>query len=173
MSKDKKAEMAKVAQEAKAAAEVAVLETREEAAKAADAVKTAEAEVRADVKKDVKAVGEKVKKEAKAAEAKARKAVKAAGDKVKKDAKAVETKAKKAVKAAEDKAAEDKAAKVTTFVQFAGLECSVADVEARALEAFKAEHKRTAVKSMTVYVKPEDRAAYYVVNDEFTGKVEL
>lgn len=168
MSKDKKAEAVKVAQEAKAAAQVAVLETKEEVAKAADAVKTAGAEVKADVEKNVKAAGEKAKKEAKAAETKAKKAVKDAETKVKKDAKAVETKAKKAVKAAEAKVA-----KVNTLVQFAGMEYSVADVEAKALDAFKAEHKRTAVKSMTVYVKPEDHAAYYVVNDEFTGKVEL
>ena len=168
MSKDKKAEAVKVAQEAKVAAQVAVLETKEEVAKAADAVKTAEATVKADVKKDVKAAGEKVKKEAKAAETKAKKAVKAAETKVKKDVKAVETKAKKAAKAAEAKVA-----KVNTFVQFAGMECSVADVEAKALEAFKAQHNGAAVKSMTVYVKPEDHAAYYVVNDEFTGKVEL
>ena len=150
MSKDKKAEAVKVAEEAKVAAQVAVLETKEEVAKAADAVKTAGAEVKADVKKNVKAAGEKVKKETKAAETKAKKAVKDAETKVKKDAKAVET-----------------------LVQFAGMEYSVADVEAKALDAFKAEHKRTAVKAMTVYVKPEDHAAYYVVNDEFTGKVEL
>lgn len=164
MSKDKKAEAAQVAKEAKVAAEVAVLETKAEAAKVADAVKTAEAKAKA----GAKAAGEKVKKEAKAAETKAKKAVKAAGEKVKKEAKAAEAKARKAVKAAEAKVA-----KVNTFVQFAGMECSVSDVEAKAMDAFKAQHNGAAVKSMTVYVKPEDHAAYYVVNDEFTGKVEL
>ena len=112
---------------------------------------------------ETKSAEDKAKKAVKTAEAKAKKAVKAAETKVKKDVKAVETKAKKAAKAV----------KVTTFVQFAGMECSVADVEDKAKAAFKAQHKRTAVKSMTVYVKPEDHAAYYVVNDEFTGKVEL
>lgn len=82
-------------------------------------------------------------------------------------AKAVET-----VEAAPKKAA----AKKTTeevFVQFAGREFNVAAIVADAKAAFKAAEGRKAVKTCQVYVKPEESAAYYVINGDFTGKVEL
>lgn len=59
------------------------------------------------------------------------------------------------------------------FVQFAGNEINVADVVAAAKAAFKEQAGRKAVKSCQVYVKPEENAAYYVINDDFTGKIEL
>ena len=34
-------------------------------------------------------------------------------------------------------------------------------------------HKATEVKAVKLYIKPEDRAAYYVINDEYAGKVDL
>jgi hypothetical protein len=39
--------------------------------------------------------------------------------------------------------------------------------------AYKAAGNRAAVRSLRVYIKPEDSAAYFVINDEFTGKIEL
>ena len=33
--------------------------------------------------------------------------------------------------------------------------------------------KESELKSLTLYVKPEESAAYYVINDDVTGKVEL
>lgn len=43
----------------------------------------------------------------------------------------------------------------------------------RAKAAFKSEHKRTAIEQIKVYVKPEDYAAYYVVNEKYAGKVDF
>ena len=34
-------------------------------------------------------------------------------------------------------------------------------------------HRASSVKKLTLYVKPEDRKAYYVINDKTTGSVEL
>lgn len=155
VNKNVAAEVEKAAQEAKAVAEVAVLEAKEETQKLAQDVK----EVKAAAKTDVKE-----------AEAKARKAE----AKVKKDVKDAEDKAKKAVKKTARKVAKKaEAVKISSFVQFAGLEVSVEELQEKARAAFRAEHKRMPIKSISLYVKPEDHAAYYVVNEEHTGKVEL
>lgn len=61
----------------------------------------------------------------------------------------------------------------TVFVQYAGLESEVASLTKAALADFKASHKNADVTSLNLYIKPEDHAAYYVINGEFTGKVEL
>ena len=37
----------------------------------------------------------------------------------------------------------------------------------------KAKHKISDIKSMELYVKPEDYAVYYVINGDTTGKVWL
>lgn len=59
------------------------------------------------------------------------------------------------------------------FVQFAGREFDVVAAVAAAKAAFKASEGRKAIKTCQVYVKPEENAAYYVINGDFTGKVEL
>ena len=61
----------------------------------------------------------------------------------------------------------------TVFVQYAGLESEVGSLTKAALADFKASHKNADVTSLNLYIKPEDHAAYYVINGEFTGKVEL
>lgn len=83
------------------------------------------------------------------------------------------------------KAATDAAATVTTavkkatakkeevYVQFAGREFDAMKIVADAKAAFKAAQGRKAVKSCQVYIKPEENAADYVINGDFTGKVEL
>lgn len=64
---------------------------------------------------------------------------------------------------------------VTAVVQVGGREFDVADIAAKAYAAYKAEHKRKAVKELKVYVKPEENVAYYTVNGEGSDdyKVEL
>ncbi|HCJ76267.1 MAG TPA: hypothetical protein DHV88_07730, partial [Roseburia sp.] len=60
------------------------------------------------------------------------------------------------------------------FVQFNGNEDVVANVIERAKEAFAADgHRASSIKSLKVYLKPEEYAAYYVVNDTYAGKVNL
>lgn len=44
----------------------------------------------------------------------------------------------------------------------------------RAKEAFTADgHRASSIKSLKVYLKPEEYAAYYVINDTYAGKVNL
>ena len=58
------------------------------------------------------------------------------------------------------------------YVQFQEAEANISDLVERAKSAFKQEHKRTRILSMKLYVKPEERAAYYVINEGTSGKVE-
>ena len=82
-------------------------------------------------------------------------------------AKKTETAAKKTTTAA--KAAE---IKVVTKIQFGGCEFDASEIAEKAQAAFKEESK-DAIKSVNVYIKPEDNAAYFVVNDTFEGKIDL
>jgi hypothetical protein len=96
----------------------------------------------------------------------ARKAtVKKAAEAVDTTVKAAETTVKKA--AAAVKKVED------VFVQYGEKEVKVAEVVEAAKAAFKEANGRKAIKTVQVYVKPEESAAYYVINSEFTGKVDL
>ena len=88
--------------------------------------------------------------------------------------KAVKTveKAKTGVKRAADKAVRGETAPVV-YVQYQGAEEKVEDLVAAAKAAFAAEHPRTKVSDLKLYVKPEERAAYYVVNEKFAGRVDF
>lgn len=90
--------------------------------------------------------------------------------------KAAEKTAEKAVKAKET--VEKAAKKVVTgetapvvYVQYMGEEEKVEDLVAAAKAAFAVEHPATKVEDLKLYIKPEERAAYYVVNEKFAGKV--
>ncbi len=117
-------------------------------------------------------------KEVKPAEVKA--AVKA---EVEKAAEVKET-VKATVKTAEKKTAQKKTTRKTAtkkeasstevFVEFYGQQSSVESVEERVKAAFVAEgHKAGTIKSLKIYLKPEEQAAYYVINDKFAGRVDL
>ena len=75
-------------------------------------------------------------------------------------------------KSAEKKPAAKKGDEV--YVQFGGEEWSVSDLTARAKAAYLAEgHTAASVKKLAVYVKPEERKAYYVVNDKAAGSIDI
>lgn len=62
--------------------------------------------------------------------------------------------------------------KVVTKIQFGGNEFDTDAI----IEACKADYKAKTnghVRSLSVYIKPEESAAYYVVNDKFSDKVDL
>ena len=59
------------------------------------------------------------------------------------------------------------------FVQYQGGEVGVDALVDAVKESFRAEKKRTPITSLKMYVKPEDRAVYYVVNEKFEGKLPL
>ena len=61
-----------------------------------------------------------------------------------------------------------------TFIQFAGREIRESEIMEKVEEAYKAEgHRLSSVRSLELYIKPEENAAYYVINGKTTGKVEL
>ncbi len=62
-----------------------------------------------------------------------------------------------------------KAPAVKAVVEYQGVQVSLDDIVA----AIKADWKGEAIKTLEVYVKPEDAAAYYVVNGAESGKVSL
>lgn len=60
------------------------------------------------------------------------------------------------------------------FVQFAGEEYAVEEVMEKAKAAYIAEgHRASAIKSVRLYIKPEERKAYYVINDKAAGCIDL
>lgn len=60
------------------------------------------------------------------------------------------------------------------FVQFAGEEFGVEEVMEKAKAAYIAEgHRASAIKSVRLYIKPEERKAYYVINDKAAGSIDL
>ena len=72
------------------------------------------------------------------------------------------------------KAAKKEEAAVEIYVQYGPGESSVQTV----VEKIKAEyveqgHRASSIKSLKVYLKPEDSAAYYVINDKVAGRVNL
>lgn len=89
----------------------------------------------------------------------------------------VEKKAVKAEKKVEKKAAAKPAAaqKVEEVViQFGGAEWTEAQLKQAAQDAYVAEgHRASTIKKLTVYVKPEERMAYYVVNEKVTGSFAI
>lgn len=95
--------------------------------------------------------------------------------------KTVENAVKKAAPAAKKAAAATKnaatAAKKTiakpteeVYLEFGGKSVSVSEIVENVKKAFKADNKRTSVKKVQVYIKPETNEAYYVVNDIAEGK---
>lgn len=60
------------------------------------------------------------------------------------------------------------------FVQFAGEEFVVEEVMEKAKAAYVAEgHRAAGIKTLRLYIKPEERKAYYVVNDKAAGSIDL
>lgn len=172
--------------------------TAKTAAKKTAAKKTAEVKA-----EPVKAAEKAVKAEPAKAEAKAEKAEPAKAIETKKDTtKKLETKAAVLVdtpeetKAAETKTAEKKApakkaavkkpaakkapakkaeVKTEIFLQFAGKEYTEKEIFQKVKEIWTKvlKNKVGDMKDVKIYLKPEESAAYYVVNGDTTGKVDL
>lgn len=83
---------------------------------------------------------------------------------------------KKAVKKAAPKKTTKKAAtKVEYFLQFGGKEFTDKDIYQEVKNVWTKELKNKVgdMKSVQIYLKPEEDAAYYVINGETTGKIDL
>ena len=114
------------------------------------------------------------------------KAVKAASVKVeapaaaKTDSPKAESKKPAARKAAEKKPAEKKPAakkaaapKANIVVEYQGRQVMQADILAGAERVWAQAGRTEAIKTMELYVKPEDGAVYCVINGESVGKFSL
>ncbi len=136
----------------------------------AETVKTEAAKTEA-VKKEVVPVkkGEVVKKET--APVKAETVKTEAAPAAKKEAAKKETVKKAPAKKAPAKKAET-VQKV--YVQYGGKEILTSDLAEKATQIWvEMGHRASSIKSLELYVKPEDMAAYYVINGKDTGKIEL
>ena len=87
---------------------------------------------------------------------------------------ATETKAV-AEKVAKKATTRKTAPKATVTVEAAGKQFDITAIADKAVAAYKAMNEKAAVKTVDVYVKPEEGVAYYVINGEGSAdfKVEL
>ncbi len=95
---------------------------------------------------------------------------------VEKEVEKVAAETKAAVEKVTKKTAARKTApKATVTVEAAGRQFDITTIADKAVAAYKAMNENAAVKTIDVYVKPEEGVAYYVVNGEGSAdfKVEL
>lgn len=129
-----------------------------------------------------KTIAAKKVEETKTAVKTAAKAVEAKAEEVKTEVKAEAAKVEKkkpgrkpgTTKSKPAKAAKKEEAAVEIYVQYGPGESSVqAVVEKIKAEYVEQGHRASSIKSLKVYLKPEDSAAYYVINDKVAGRVNL
>lgn len=58
-------------------------------------------------------------------------------------------------------------------LQFGEHEVSMAAISEKVKQSYKNSGNEAEIKDIKIYVKPEDQKAYYVINGEFEGNVEL
>ena len=84
--------------------------------------------------------------------------------------------AKKAATTEKKAPAKKAAAKAETVItlEFGDYTAIMATVEEKVKAQYVAEgHKASSIKTLNIYVKPFENAAYYVINDDVTGRVDL
>lgn len=130
-----------------------------------EGVKAAVKEAVAETKEQAKEAREVVKEQAKEAKEVVKEQAKEAKESVK---------TKKATRAVKKAKAAREELKPEVYIQFQGHEAMVADAIEKAKAQFVAEgHRVSSIKSLQVYLKPEEYAAYYVINQKVAGKVDL
>lgn len=131
----------------------------------------AKADVKAEVEKAVEKTTEKVEK---AVEKTTEKVAEKAAD-VKETVKKTTAKAAKTAKTVKEaKPAKKEPVKPEIIVQYQNSEVDTAAVEERVKAQFVAEgHKAGFIRKLNIYIKPEEYSAYYVINDKFSGRVDL
>jgi hypothetical protein len=96
-----------------------------------------------------------------------------AAEKVKESPKiAAEKTAEKKKPAAKPAVAKETAPKVTVKIQFGEDEYDVAEIQ----KAVRADHEsksKVKIGSVSVYIKPEEKTAYYVVNSDIADKIGI
>ena len=106
------------------------------------------------------------------AEAPAEKPMKKPAAKKTAAAKKPATKAKENAKPAAKTAKAATAPKETVKIQFGADEYDFAEIK-KAVEADYKSKVKGRIKTVEIYIKPEDKAVYYVVNGDFSDKIDL
>lgn len=173
-----KIEAAKAAEVKEAVKETA--EKVEEAAKETVEKATEKAtETVAEVKETAKETAEKATEATKETAETAKATVKKTAAKAKTATTRKTAAAKKTVKEKADAVKTETKRKVTRkptkkiVLQYLGKEFDEAELTERAIAQFNSVEGGVAVKTITMYLKPEDDAAYYVINDQYTGRVDF
>ena len=148
-----------------------------------EAVKETAAKAEEAAKETVEKVAEKAVEKAAETVEKTAEAAKTTAKKTATKAKAATTKkaaaAKKTVKAKADAVKTETKKRVTRkptkkiVLQYLGKEFDEAELTERAIAQFNSVEGGVAVKTITMYLKPEEDAAYYVINDQYTGRVDF
>ena len=63
--------------------------------------------------------------------------------------------------------------KPEVYIQYQGREGVVEDAIKKVTEQFVEGHRASTIKSLQLYLKPEENAAYYVINQKIAGRVDL
>ena len=66
-----------------------------------------------------------------------------------------------------------KAVKYTVLIEYQGRQISAEDAMQAAVKAYEAEHKDVELKTVELYIKPEENAAYYVVNGDASPEYRI
>ena len=79
---------------------------------------------------------------------------------------------KAAEKPAAKKETKETAPKVTLKIQFGECEYDVAEIQ-KAVRAGHESKSKVKISSVSVYIKPEEKTAYYVVNSDIADKIGI
>ena len=154
----------------KAVSDVKLMKTPEGKTEVKNAVKDATKKVESKVGD----VAEAAAKKAEVVEEKAKEVAKATTKAVVEKAEPVVKKAATRAKAATKAKKEKQPAKTEIIVQYQQNAANLGELEDKVKKQFVAEgHRAGCIKTLNIYVKPEEYKAYYVINDKFFGSVDL
>ena len=154
----------------KAVSDVKLMKTPEGKTEVKNAVKDATKKVESKVGD----VAEAAAKKAEVVEEKAKEVAKATTKAVVEKAEPVVKKAATKAKAGTKAKKEKQPAKTEIIVQYQQNAANLGELEDKVKKQFVAEgHRAGCIKTLNIYVKPEEYKAYYVINDKFFGSVDL
>jgi hypothetical protein len=65
-------------------------------------------------------------------------------------------------------------AEESIVLQYDGLELNIAELKERVISAYvEAGHRRGRISKLNLYIKPEDRKVYYVINDKVSDSIDF
>mgnify|MGYP007025035370 CR=1 FL=1 len=153
----------------KAVSDVKLMKTPEVKTEVKNAVKDATKKVESKVGVVAEAAAKKAEVVEEKAKEVAKTTTKAVVEKAEPVVKKAATKAK-AVKAKKEK----QPAKTEIIIQYQQNAANLVELEDKVKKQFVAEgHRAGCIKTLNIYVKPEEYKAYYVINDKFFGSVDL